>query len=261
MRTSNFQIILPFDGCSRHEDIFDYLITEEYLTNEKTMSLYKEKLILLENSSLFCVNPYLDLFKKNLDEAENPFENYKKQGYKILGNFSDCYKIDIEIFSVWCQILSKIENTILVLKFCNEESSKNLKSFASDQGIDPDRLIFYIIDSASKYSSAPYIKYIDVYLDIQTLTGDYEVFFCLFSGVPIVVMSNEVYGQSSKLSTSIVCSGKEGSKIANGKEEYIHQAIKFLTIKPKRLYNDWSPLNIFLDTFYHVLKDFRNGKM
>jgi protein O-GlcNAc transferase len=262
LKPAKIQILLPYNGCSRigNNKIFDYVITHKF---NKFLDKFKEKTIVME-TPLFCLNPYEENFEGGLDN--DPFINLKSQDIKILANFSECCKIDLEIFETWCEILNKVHNTCLVLKFCNVESENNLKSFAANLGIDAHRIIFLNFKSEKseitentntstismtnnlfvhKYSSHRYIKFINLYLDVQTVTGDLEIFFCNFQNIPCVSLNSQNFPITSSLSETI------GIKnLCTNLQEYKNTAITILNnnelIIPKKL--ECSPIDKFINS-------------
>jgi hypothetical protein len=265
LKPAKIQILLPYNGCSRigENKIFDYVISHKF-----NMNNFKETIILIDNP-LFCYNPY----EEDSDFENNPFMMFKSSKYKILANFSDCFKIDLETFKIWCEILNKVKKTILILKYCNEESTHNLRSIAKQYNISLNRIIFFdfkleLSDEENtntstlsntntlsitnnpfnhKYASHKLIKFIDLYLDVQTLTGDLEMFFCYFQNIPSVSINSENYFNE---------------KTCANLEEYKENAIQILTSPGFNLTEkiEYSTIDKFVDSLDESLnkikKDF-----
>lgn len=262
LKPAKIQILLPYNGCPRigENKIFDYVISNKF---NNFIGKFKERIILID-SPLFCLNPYEENFEEDLEC--DPFVNFKSINIKILANFSECFKIDVEIFKIWCEILDKVRNTVLVLKFCNDESVNNLKSFAKQLGIDANRILFFNFNSDKsefkentntstcsiptnnfnyKYASNKLIKFIDLYLDVQTFTSDLEMFFCNFQNIPSVSVNTGSYPITSSLSQTV-----GNNKYCTNIHDYKNNAIYILNNNeffiPKKL--EYSTIDKFIDS-------------
>jgi len=200
LRPAKVQIILPYNGITRGPSIFDFIILDKNIMKNVQRDLYKEKVIMFDKCSripkyiFYAENKNNDVAFQSLDIPEDSF---------ILANFSSCYKINEEILLTWCSILTELEKSILVLKFNNEESSKNIKQKLNNLNIDEERIIFIQINE--KFESAHYLPQVDLYLDVPALNDEFEVFLCLAFNIPVISLEYHFsYPVMSSFSSNIL---------------------------------------------------------
>lgn len=190
-------ISLPYNGVTRSEKIFDYVILDKHLYTDENRVLFQEKLIVCDAKD-FSVKPekfwtslktkdFSNLFqlnKMNEEELESEINKYDFPQEVFFGNLSEAYKITEKFFLSWLNILKQTQRTKLVLKFSNDVQVENFKANAEKNGVAADRLIFISCCNRDEYIEA--LKAIDVYLDINYLNCEDKLVIALFLHVSCV---------------------------------------------------------------------------
>jgi hypothetical protein len=187
----------PYNGITRSEKIFDYILLDKQLFTEENRILYQEKLIVCDSKD-FTVKPekfwtslktkdFSNLFKLNKmaeEELESEINKYNFPQEILFGNLSQAFKITEKVFLCWLKILKKTQNTKLILKFSNHLQVENFKTNAEKHGIAEDRLVFIICVDRDDYFET--LKAIDIYLDINSLNSEDGLAIALFLHISCV---------------------------------------------------------------------------
>jgi protein O-GlcNAc transferase len=160
-------------------DTIDYRITDPFLDPpDAPDDCYSEKSIRIE--SYWCYQPPLE----NLEPAPLPAA---EAGVITFGCLNAFCKVSPEALHTWCEVLSAVGNSRLILHVRPGSQRDRLRQILHGRGIDPDRLSF-----AGKLSLADYMaEYgkIDIGLDPFPYTGGTTTCDALWMGVPIVTLS------------------------------------------------------------------------
>jgi len=230
---------LPYNGATRSEKIFNYLILDKNLYTEENRVLYLEKLIVCDAKN-FSVKPekfwtslktkdfsaLFHLNKMTERELQSEINKYNFPQEVFFGNLSDTYKITQKIFLCWLSILKQTQNTKLVLKYSNDLQVENFKANAQMSGVDAERLIFISCANRDEYVDA--LKSIDVYLDICYLNCEDSVVIALLLHIYCVcyVQLNDSEKVLSNFSLRMLSNTKI-DKFASSFEDYERIALDF----------------------------------
>lgn len=114
----------------------DYLVTDTTIVPPEARPFYNEKMI------------YLPSYQIN-DPEQRPSERPMSRAEFGLPDdafvfcaFNNNYKITPSVFECWMRILNRAPNAVLWLFVSNEQAQENLRQFAAEHGVAPERLIF-----------------------------------------------------------------------------------------------------------------------
>ena len=155
--------------------------------------------------------------------VNSPFEY---NNYVTFGSFCKPEKINEEVLKVWAQLLQKINNSKLLLKYKNyydyELKKKWLKKFKK-YGINPNRFILLAHNSTDPDHLAFYNQ-IDITLDPFPFNGATSTFESLLMGVPVISINGETF--VSRVSSTILKQCQQDEFVCDSYDDYILNAIR-----------------------------------
>lgn len=197
---------------------FDYLIGDPILIPKENQCYYSEKIIYMPDS-----------FQANDSKREISDKKFTRHDFGLPNHgyiyccFNDNYKITPEIFSIWMNILRRVDGSILWLLGSEQSAKKNLHTEASKLGIDSDRIIFGERLLRDEYLAR--YKLADLFLDTFPFNGGATASDCLWSGLPILTCAGEAF--ASRMAASLLSAIDLPELITNSLSEYETQAITF----------------------------------
>jgi len=226
MRTAPIQInYLGFPGTSG-ADYFDYIIADSTLIPKNYQKDYTEKIIYLPS---FQANnsqqsfPETLLTRKDFGLPETDF---------IFCCFNNSHKYSSSIFDSWIKILSKVDNSVLLLYADNESVKTNLRKEITLRGIQPSRLIFGDRLEMSEYLAR--YKVIDLFLDTLPFNAGTTGSDALRSGLPIITCKGRSF--AGRMCASLLNAVSLPELITCSSEQYESLAIELAT-NPSQLKN------------------------
>ena len=165
--------------------LFDYLITDDFITPPATAKHYAETLIYLPN----CYQPndrHRPVGKKPSREACG-----LPEGAFVFCCFNQSFKITPAIFTVWMHILKVQTDSVLWLLECNVWAKQNLNAEAAKHGIQPHRIIF-----APRVSIADHLArhvHADLFLDTLPYNAHTTCSDALWMGVPVLTCTGTTF--------------------------------------------------------------------
>lgn len=201
----------------------DYLITTADNVPQSQNHNFTEKIYRLKNGYT-----HSEIFTDIPDHAEEP--PCIKNGYITFASFSRATKLNSQVYNIWSEILKRVENSKLLIKYTMnaEEYMKNMiYSNFEQRGISRDRILIDTnTEKRAKFLSA--YDSVDVALEPIPFGGVTTTINALTMGVPVIAKYEEdrvVNGGTCSLLKVIGC--KELA--ASSAEEYIENAVRTAT--------------------------------
>jgi predicted O-linked N-acetylglucosamine transferase (SPINDLY family) len=97
-----------------------------------------------------------------------------------------------DIFSIWLEILTSVNNSYLWIPLNNEIFQKNIRSFAQNLGVNPDRIIFADrLDSHEQHLS----RYLcaDLFLDTFPYGAHTTANDALWANLPVITVAGSTF--------------------------------------------------------------------
>jgi len=192
----------------------DYRFTDKYATPPECQKYFKEKLYYLPNG-FQCYTPPVEL---------NGDKNYNRDKYKInLCCFNNPIKLSIPTINTFTQILKRLPESKLYLRYCYYKSSyyrETIYKLFTDRGIDRDRVdIGYenIVDALKFYNN------MDIALDPYPYNGGTISSECIYMNTPFITLEGKTY--VSRVGVSLLSNLGLEKYIAKTEEEYINKVI------------------------------------
>jgi predicted O-linked N-acetylglucosamine transferase (SPINDLY family) len=197
-------------------EYIDYLIADEVIIPKDLRKFYSEKIMYLpsyqSNDSQRSAGTK-EFTKSELGIAENQF---------VFCNLNNVYKITEPIFNSWLRILSKVENSALLLYSENAWATDNLRNCATKQCINPARLIFTShlprADYLAQYAIA------DLFLDTYPYNAGTTASDALWMGLPVITLQGNSF--PSRVASSLLTNLNLPELIHHSIESYEVQAIE-----------------------------------
>jgi predicted O-linked N-acetylglucosamine transferase (SPINDLY family) len=222
-------------GTEGKQALFDYLLSDIFITPTDSAEHYAEKLALLPHS--YQANDSKRPVAKPPTRAscnlpENTF---------VFCCFNQTFKITSDVFAIWLRLLKTTPNSVLWLLDCNRWAKQNLIAKALAQGLTADRLIFApripIADHLARHAHA------DLFLDTQPYNAHTTCSDALWMGVPVLTCVGDTF--SARVAGSLLSAVNLTELITYSLQDYENKALYFYrnqnilsSIKQKLLANN-----------------------
>jgi predicted O-linked N-acetylglucosamine transferase (SPINDLY family) len=209
-------------GC----DFIDYVVMDPVMLSEPQKPHFSEKVLLLDAGRL-CYQPPAYLPDRRSVERTDLSDTF------TFGSFNNLAKLSVDTIAVWSEILKRVPNARLVLKWLTLQEPAQQEWLATRfamHGIERSRL-----DLRGKSPHAVMLKEyndIDLALDPFPFNGGLTTAEALVMGVPVVTLLGErpISRQGASLLTSANCP----ELIAPTADTYINLCVDLAT-QPERL--------------------------
>lgn len=203
-----------------------YMIADERVIPPENRSEYSERGIIYMPHSYF-VNDYRQSSVGALEPAGRPTRAHYgiPQDKFVFCNFNQVYKIDPDVFRVWCSVLRRVPNSVLWLLRFPPCSEKYLRGAAESHGIARDRLIF--TDVASKEEHIARGVLADLFLDTSACNAHTTACDILWAGTPLLTTQGKK--MSTRIAASLLHAAGLPEMVTSSLEEYEERAVMLAT--------------------------------
>ena len=263
MRPAPIQIhYLGFPGTVG--GFFDYLFLDEVVLDEEEEVFFREKVIYLP--PYYYVNDWLP------EAAPTPQRkdfNLPDDGF-VFCSFNKANKIEPVMFECWMTVLKETPGSVLWLIDDNPVATKNLKLAATDQGVDPERLVF-----AGKVPKDQHLsrhKLAALGLDTRLYNGGATTWDALAAGLPVITLRGK--NVPSRATASMLTGLGVGELVTHDLDAYHTLALKLASdakelqrirdsvrenAKTSALFNTETSVRILEKAYRRVWEDFAGG--
>lgn len=214
-----------FDPATSGLSAMDYIMVDTVMAPRQRAEQFTERPLRLPN---------LYLHPRPTD-APAPTRPAAGDCRLTFGCFNNPTKLNDRVLELWAQVLDRVPNSRLLLRYFNQFQSTSLRErvirIMAGRGIDPSRIDMGGTHAPAAGHLAQYAL-IDVALDPFPFTGSTTTFEALWMGVPVVSLA----GRSvvSRWTTSMLHKVGLGDLAASTPEEYVAVAER-LAASPERL--------------------------
>lgn len=189
----------------------DYLIADKKLIFKDEEKFYSEKIIKLN-----IWNAH-DGYNSQRKKIETPAI---KKGFITFGSFNNFNKISTQALNIWCKILKKNKNSILILKSSIVYNTEFLfETFKKEDLMDRVK----ILNSSKNFSDhLKNYEHVDLALDTFPYNGVTTTFEALWKGVPVLTIQGTNF--NSRCGSSILYNLGLNYLIANDESDYLLKA-------------------------------------
>jgi predicted O-linked N-acetylglucosamine transferase (SPINDLY family) len=211
-------------GNLNNKPLFDYLLTDSFITPPEAACNYAEQLALLPHS-----------YQPN-DRKRPVAKTPSRAEYRLPDNafvfccFNQTFKITEDLFNCWMRLLKATPNSVLWLLDCNRWAKQNLTEQAALHGISSERLIFAprvsIADHLARHAHA------DLFLDTLPYNAHTTCSDALWMGLPVLTCVGDTF--ASRVAGSLLKAAGLHELITYTLADYENKALS-LTKTPQAL--------------------------
>ncbi len=202
-------------GGTNKAPLFDYILTDSFISPPESAKHYAEQLALLPHS-----------YQPN--DRKRPIGKTPTREACALPNdtfvfccFNQTFKITDAVFTVWMRLLKSEPNSVLWLLDCNPWAKKNLIREAANHGVAEDKLIFAprvsIADHLARHAHA------DLFLDTPTYNAHTTCSDALWMGVPVLTCVGDTF--AARVAGSLLKAADLNNFITYSLQDYENKAI------------------------------------
>ena len=198
----------------------DYIVADKVVIPKENSKFFSEKIIYLPNS-YYPTDNERKISKQNYKKIDL---NINKEAF-VFGSFNNSYKISPKEFSIWMNLLEKINNSYLILLINDDITKKNLTREIINYNQDPNRVKFLnFIDNDEHLARHGLI---DLYLDTFNYNGHTSSVDALYAGVPVVTKIGKSF--TSRVCASILNAINMPELIVNNEKDYFNLIFEIAT--------------------------------
>ena len=211
-------------GNHQVKPLFDYLLTDNFITPPESAADYAERLATLPHS--YQPNDR----KRPVGKTPTRADCGLPDGAFVFCCFNQTFKITADFFTVWMRLLKATPNSVLWLLECNRWAKQNLIAQAESQGISPERLIF-----APRVSIAEHLArhvHADLFLDTLPYNAHTTCSDALWMGVPVLTCVGDTF--AARVAGSLISTAGLSELVTHTLQDYENKAL-WLAQQPQQL--------------------------
>lgn len=204
--------------------LFDYLLSDAFITPTATAPHYAEQLALLTH----CYQPN--------DRKRPVSQSPSREACQLPGEsfvfccFNQSFKITPEVFTVWMRLLKATPNSVLWLLDCNIWAKQNLINEAAKLGVSAEKLVFAprisIADHLARHAHA------DLFLDTLPYNAHTTCSDALWMGVPVITCAGDTF--AARVAGSLLSAADLTELITYTLQDYENKSL-YLSKNPTEL--------------------------
>ena len=198
--------------------MMDYIIADHIVIPPSHEQYYDEKVLRLPGC--YQPNRHLAPTKKKVSR-----EMYGlPQDVPVLASFNAIYKVGLEEFLIWMQVLQKHRSAVLWVICDNNDAYFNLLHLGQQQGITSDRIIRALPVPHDEHIAR--IGLADLFVDTFMVCAHTTASDALRAGLPIVTKLGSAF--ASRVASSLLSACGLHEWIAHSEEEYFKKIDQYL---------------------------------
>lgn len=214
---------MGFLNQTTNKPLFDYILTDPFITPPEHANDYAEKLA------------YLPCYQPN-DRLRPIAETPSREACQLPDNtfvfcaFNQSFKITPLMFASWMRILNRVPNSVIWLLDCDALAKQNLMLYAKEANIEAARLIF-----APRVPTGEHLArhcHADLFLDTHPYNAHTTCSDALWMDVPVLTYVGETF--SSRVAGSLLKTLQLDNLITYTLDNYEQTAIA-LADNPEKL--------------------------
>jgi len=195
--------------------LFDYLLTDHFITLPEAAGNYAEQLAALPHS--YQPNDR----KRPVDPIPPRADCALPDDAFVFCCFNQTFKITADFFNIWMRLLNAVPNSVLWLLDCNRWARQNLIEQAELHGIAAERLIF-----APRVSLASHLArhtHADLFLDTLPYNAHTTCSDALWMGLPVLTCTGDTF--ASRVAGSLLKAAGLDELVTGSLKDYEAKAL------------------------------------
>jgi protein O-GlcNAc transferase len=205
----------------------DYIIADHYVVRDIDIESYAEKVVRLPS----CFFP-TDTTVHLPDKIGSREDEGLPSNAIVFCCFNNAKRITKTMMETWLHLLQRVDNSVLWLQKGNAVACRNMKAFANQHGIDPDRLIFARFEADRALHIARH-RLADLYLDTFPYNSHSTARDALLAGLPVLTCSGRSF--ASRVAGSMLSSLQLPQLIVEDMAAYKDRALELTQTSSKLL--------------------------
>jgi len=223
-------------------DYIQYILADRTVIPTELREFYTEKVIEMPHS--YFVNDHRQSSRSCLEGCELKRSQYGLSEDKfVFCNFNQLYKIDPATFTIWCNILKRVPNSVLWLLRFPAAGEQNILSEARARGIRDEQIHFTDIAPKDEHIARGFLA--DLCLDTLACNSHTTACDVLWSGTPMITCPGAK--MSTRVAASLLRAACLPELIAESPAAYEELAVS-LAMDSERLYSLRNKLEISRET-------------
>lgn len=203
-------------GALHNKPLFDYILTDDFITQPDVANNYAEKIATLPH----CYQP--NDRKRPIGKTPTRQKCNLPENTFVFCCFNQSFKITPDIFGIWMRLLQAIPNSVLWLLDCNPWAKQNLIRVAATHYVSAERLIFAprvaIADHLARHTHA------DLFLDTLPYNAHTTCSDALWMGVPVLTCTGDTF--AARVAGSIINAAGLPELITDSLHDYENKALQ-----------------------------------
>lgn len=202
-------------GALHNAPLFDYILTDNFITPPDAANHYAERLVPLP----YCYQP--NDRKRPIGKTPTRQACNLPERAFVFCCFNQSFKITTDVFAVWMRILQATPNSVLWLLDCNPWAKQNLIREAASHNVIAERLIFAprvaLADHLARHTHA------DLFLDTLPYNAHTTCSDALWMGVPVLTCAGDTF--AARVAGSIINAAGLPELITDSLRDYENKAL------------------------------------
>jgi predicted O-linked N-acetylglucosamine transferase (SPINDLY family) len=204
----------------------DYIIADPIVVPDEYRQHYSESVVHLPDSYLPA-----DAWRRISEQRPTRAQAGLPETGFVFCSFNNSYKLSPDVFDVWMQLLSAVEESVLWLPQMNAAAVRNLRREAADRGVPEQRLVFapFVQDDGDHLAR---LSLAGLFLDTLPYNAHSTAMDALWAGVPLLTLRGNAF--AGRVASSALNAAGLSELVAKSAEEYANIALK-LAREPEAL--------------------------
>lgn len=211
-------------GKQKSQPLFDYILSDAFISPPETAAYYAEKLALLPD----CYQPNDRL--RPIGKTPARQDCGLPEGAFVFCSFNQTFKITPDVFAAWMRLLKSTPGSVLWLLECNRWAKENLIREAATFDIAGERLIFAPRVSIDEHLARH--VHADLFLDTQPYNAHTTCSDALWMNLPVLTCAGNTF--ASRVAGSLLSALDLNELITYSMQDYEYKA-NYLANNPQAL--------------------------
>lgn len=202
-------------GDLDNKPLFDYILSDAFITSPTEANAYSEKLALLPHT--YQPNDT----KRPTSIAKTRIEYGLPDDGFVFCCFNQTFKILPDVFDCWMHLLKQVPNSVLWLLDCNQWAKANLIREAEARGVSKECLIFAPRVAMAEHMARQTCA--DLFLDTLPYNAHTTTSDALWMGLPVLTCAGDTF--ASRVAGSLLKAANLEELVSYSLEDYKNKAL------------------------------------